>query len=781
MKILLTLLLISTASFAQEFECDDIVQTLKGSVSIPNCLNSDLHEHIKEYKDFSLCGDCRDLFIKRYPEKLPGLDKEELQKKFLNIALEEYRKNITNNLVETVKLSALPETGGTFSRSKQSCKMKTLDDFANGCKSPTALKLLKESNSISELEKSFSNELATILSNKAIKFHPTLLQRSQSACFIPEKQLLYLTSMTVEEHFTPELISYIKNSEYKSIKELFESEDFNRIFKGDVAEFKVSLSSHPLLNEIFSSLEKVKTFFQEIKSPHSINDFRSALYNSKNADSFDERLEKNCDESFKALKNSICSVDFEKGNIDLDPLNNYSRITDQTLKGSRDEFAVSEKILSQNLEFLKYCPKSENSNNLNLSTQADNISYGVDKSYRKKSFKKFSEDKYSSDFGQLNATLCSMNDQSCIEGTFSCSIYKKYKSISSDENSLDYKLARSTSDSTRELLRSMIGDTSKADPEAKAILIAHGIIPQENGKYVEQPEIPERRPEFFAKSNVGQLPGPAKPQPVQMSAAAVASQKAVRKSSFESGYKNDYSNFDNGFQAQNGNYSMPDFSAITKDAEELKNIQDEIRRRLTELPLSNGTPTKAQARKIIRDTMKSVGKTLPPSREDFYADQMISQAPQPSALSEFSQRPDTNRASVSDEDTQLEKWKKNQANAALMGMAGARAVSENDKERSPASVQEKELSKVALNIPDDPTIRLSDVFASKLNENDSETQLLKVLLKNRSNFVLQVKLTNFRVVFDHKQNFNLLLESGDKKEAERIRPQLEIFLKRLKS
>jgi hypothetical protein len=121
-----------------------------------------------------------------------------------------------------------------------------------------------------------------------------------------------------------------------------------------------------------------------------------------------------------------------------------------------------------------------------------------------------------------------------------------------------------------------------------------------------------------------------------------------------------------------------------------------------------------------------------------------------------------------------------------MGMAGAQSVLGKDSSNGVSSAagaesKPKDLTKVALNITEDPQVRLSDIFNKKIDQNDTETQLLRVLLKKKNNFLLQIKSMNFKVVFDQSNNFNVLLESGDRAEADRIRPQLEMFLKKLKS
>lgn len=783
MKIFFSLLLILTSvAYSQDPHCEgDQYNLIQKSISVPNCIN----KKILLDSRYDVCKDCGDLFLKRYTEKSPKITNSEQQKLFIEILLEEYRKNITNNLIETIKLAALPSTGSSFKRSQTSCKMKKIDDFAKGCNSPAAIALLSKSDLFKNLDKAMSNELAKVLSDKDVQFQNTLLERDKPACFIPEKQLLYLTSSAVEESFTPELISLFKNqnfSHFKTMEDFFISEGFLDSFEGNIDEFKVSIKSHPFLNQIFNSPEKVSTFFKSIPAPYNLNSFRTQLYKKESGDLFDEKLASNCENSFENLKNTICSKDFENANLSLEPQKLHKRFSNRALKPSDDDFALSESLISKNLDVLKYCPNSSQKTKLNLSEKSKIVSSGLDDKYKEDSLKAFSIEKHETEIGKINNALCKMNDETCIEGTVVCSIYKKYKNIKSNPDSTDSKLANTSNPEVKDLLRSMIGDTTSADPKTKEILIAHGIIPQEDGKFIEQPDIPERRPDYFAKVAAN----PSTPEIAQAPKVTTPSsqQMAARRPSSEM-YNDGYSNIGSQDDTSPSRYSMPDFSEITRDSEELRNIQNEIRRRLTELPVKNA-PTKAEAKKILRDSFKARGRTLPAVQEERLAEEMVSvpgSATPSSQQQNFASNTEANRAAVSETDSQLEKWKKNQANAALMGMAGARAVSGNtsDKTASENSVTEKELSKVALNLPEDPSVRLSDIFANKYHANDPETQLLRVLLKNRNNFVLQIKSANFRVIFDEKQNLNLLLESGDKKEAERIRPQLEIFLKRLKT
>jgi hypothetical protein len=320
------------------------------------------------------------------------------------------------------------------------------------------------------------------------------------------------------------------------------------------------------------------------------------------------------------------------------------------------------------------------------------------------------------------------------------------------------------------------GGAGIKDPKTKEILVANGIIPKDDGSFVKQPDIPERQPDYFAKAATNPQTQVAQGQP----------QPKQEKSQQATTAYND-TGYTNSAPQQDIRDISQDYSDIARNNDELRDIQSEIRRRLGDLPTT--TPSKAQTMKAVKDTMAMRNRKLSPQQEEMLANQMMTPYATPTPTSSLNQlnreivsvNPEKNRAGISNSDTQAEKWKKLQKEQALMGMAGAQKVSKDDIIAEANASQEKGMTKVALNLAEDPRVTLSDVFNSKLNQNDPDTQLLKVLLKNKNNFVLQVKSMNFKVIFDKNQNFNVLLESGDKKEAEKMRPQLEMFLQKLKA
>lgn len=782
MNVFILLVSLIGLSFANDPSCEE--ENFASKLALPNCLQEKYVS--KQDSKSNFCLECGSNFNKLYTGKISQVD---LQQKFFEIALDEYKKSLTNSLVEAVKLAALPGSNTNFPKSAKSCRMRTESDFEKNCSSQKGLELMKKTNAIQNIGLHTRNELAAILNDKAgISPSPTLLKRGKPACFIPERQLLYIANTTLEETLSTDLVTSLQKmdvSKYKSMEEFFVSDEFLENYDGDVNDFKNLLSQHPYLKNYFSTPSSTVAFFKKIKTPINYDDLRKNIYSKESGEIIDQKIAENCEKSFENFKKIICSNEFESGKLNLDPATNSKKLHIEKVDISKDQFSTSDNLIYKNIELTKYCNTNQSRNDLSLSQSSEKIAFGIPKNLQEKTFNDFVEFKYNNEFGLLNENLCKMTPQTCIEGTYTCKLFKKYQETLK-KDSVDHKLANSFNNDAKELLRSMIGDTSSADPKTKEVLIAHGIIPKDDGKFVESPQIPEREPDYFAKASTGAIkPTLAKAQIAPKTyAQTAASSKGPAPERYDS---SGYSNVGQFADAQR-QIAMPDMSDMIKDNDELRKIQDEIRRRLTQLPPKTA-PTAAEAKQIVRDSFKARGRSLLPAQEEALAEQMIpSQTTAATAAAPTFQNRETssvaapNRAAVSNTDTELQKWKKNQANAALMGMAGAQSAAGNEKS-SPGEAgvaPEKTMSKVALNIPLDPKVKLAEVFANKLHTNDPETQLLKVLLKNRSNFVLQINSNNFKVMFSEKDQFNLLLESGDKDEASRIRPQLEIFLKRLK-
>ena len=788
MKYLLVIFLLSINAYSQQPICDEngnpIVQ-FANDISLPNCLQSKyLDPAINENNVESLCNECKTKFQNRYDKTIGEIPKPEKQAKFIEGAFNEYKKQLTESLIESLKLRSLRPTGSKFSKSINSCKMKSTADFTNGCKSKAALDFLKSDTFLKGFSDSIQTELAKMLSEKS-DFSPTrtLLKRNNPSCFIPEKDILFLSVSATEESLSPQLINALgalDPKKYNSLDEILLDESVSALYAGDVSELIDSLKSHPLIAEKFNSPASLISFFKSVKDPKALGDLRNQIYNAQHGDDFDQRLSVKCEASFKALKESICSENFESGSISLNPIKNYKKIFNKELITSKEELANSEDLEKKNVDLLKLC-EPKNSKFLNFSSVSSLISKGLNPLYSDQSFDEYKTFKHEKDIGQVNDSLCQNKNRNCSEQTLSCKLLQKYQDYLKPD-SVESRLANSSNKEVNELLRSMIGDTSRIDSKTKEILIAQGIIPKDDGTMTAQADIPERQPDF-AQKEAQQAQASATITPGKTSAAASSKQSASRNPASDNSIDEGYSSSN----TRSASATLPDFSDLMDDQQELRGIQDEIKRRLLGMP-ENKPASKEEAKKLVRDSFKSRKRNLTPEMEDAFATRLMqpqAAAPQTASASNFA-NPQTNpenRAQVSGGESAQQKWKNSQDQKALMGMKGAQDVLNKENSNTQAASSEskpKELTKVALNIAEDPQVRLSDLFNKKIDQNDSETQLLKVLLRNKNNFLLQIKSMNFKIIFDEKNNFNVLLESGDRSEADRIRPQLELFLKKLK-
>ncbi len=787
-SIILSALIFTQLALAQDVNCDpkdpaQQILKLASDISLPNCVNEANIFAAKSNDTSKLCGECKTLFESRNDSTLVPLSKEERQSLFVEAALKEYKKSITNSLVDTLKIRSLRPTGSDFKASAAACKMKTKADLPKSC-SPAAIKIIEDKKLLSDLDKEVSNELAKIIStDKNFSPNPTLLKRSAPKCDISEKDALYISSAASEESFSPAMIKALlalDPSKFRTTSSMFINDKVSDEYDGEVSELFSYLSNHPLMGDHFKTPTSLVNFLKTIPEPKDTNQLRSTIYNKKSGDEFDAKMSSACIQSFDALVKNICAEDFEKGNFELSAFANESKILKEAIKPSEEQLASNDKLIKLNTDVLKLCESPQNSK-IKFSNFDTEINISLPARYQSLNLEEFKLQKFDSDIGNMSNNICLSKDKTCEDNSILCKMISKFKAIS-DPQSLDFKLANSSNREVNQLLRSMIGDTSKIDPKTKEILIAQGIIPKDDGTMVVQPEIPERQPEYFAKEQTqqpqnGATIAKAAPSNVSNSSSTGRNPASSNNNFVDEGYSNSNT-------AASSN-TLPDFSDLMDDQQELRGIQDEIKRRLLGMP-ENRPANLNDAKRIARESFKSRGRRISPEEETAFASRMMERpeasVPQ-TAASTFQNTPANtdNRAAVSGGESANSKWRKGQDQAALMGMQGAQSALGKESANTPAAADNKpkDMTKVALNIADDPQVTLSDMFNKKIDQNDPETQLLKVLLRNKNNFLLQIKSMNFKIVFDGN-NFNLLLESGDRQEAARIRPQLEMFLKKLK-
>lgn len=784
MKLFLIILLLIPLAHSQSNElCDENgnpIIKIASLVGIPNCLNPDTTRDAKKLnKQEGLCGECKSNFQRNADLTISSIDPKSKKELFIKIALDGYKKVLTDNLVEAIKLRALQPTGSNFSKSINACKLKSMNELTKGCSQETR-KIIQDTGIIGNINRDLSNELASFITDDP-NFNPgnTLLKREQRACFISEKDLLLISSRAAEEALTPQMLDKLASldpDDYLSTNHLFLEDDIMENYEGDLSQLSQSLRSHPLLANYMDDPAKFIEFVKSIPTPRNTENLRAKIYNAESGNNFDNDLAESCKSSFEVINKNLCSSDFNSGKFNLDAFSNYRQIKGTELPSFDSPLADKEVILNANAEVLKYCDINPDENKIKLSGIQNSLTSGMMSVYQDLSFVEFNEVKHKTEIGNLNRKVCQMANRPCTQDTFECKVLQKYNDLK-NSGSLESKLARSSNLDVNSVLRSMIGDTSNLEPKTKEILIANGIIPRDDGTMVAQPDIPERTTEYFANNNT-QNNQPARTTAQIAQTKSNTNQATRQPFTADESYSNSQAN-----TVSPNQESFADFSDILNDSsEELQSIQDEIRRRLSGLPESRKSDPE-QTREIVRESFRRRGRQLSPQQMNAISDRIMNSQRTP-ASSQFasSSTDDSNSASVSDAETEMERFRNGQRDAALMGMAGAQQVAARNGDRAPASVEaEKELTTIALNLPQDPQVKLSEVFVNKLNMNDSETQLLKVLMRNKNNFLLQINSLNFKIQFNDQNSFNLLLENGNREEAERIRPQLEMFLRRLRS
>lgn len=769
MKYLLLILVFAINSHAQlnPVICEqDVVEKLANGLSLPNCVNTRVGRNPLT-RDEAICKTCKDRFQALYPDELVSLDKEKLKKEFLKVALQEHRKSIINNVLSAIKIRSLPSTGSDFAKSIQSCSFKTINNYKSNCKNPSNLAILENDPLFKNLKTEIANEVASFLSNdSSFSQKPTLLDRKAGQCFINEQQLVLLTSSVTEEEFTPQIIEYLKNIDTKNFtspESIFDSEGFKNLYTGNKSEFLDAIYNHPVLSKQFENAETIKAFFQSIKAPYSKNNLKSQLYSKAEGDKLDTRLSENCSGSFNKLKDLVCSDDFNSGNLTLDPVTNYRKLFNQNFESDPSEFATEQNLVNKNLTLFQYCGNySETS--LRLKDESKLLSTGVEDRFKDVSLPDYVSEKFQVEINTPREKICS---QTCEPGTLSCKIKAKFDKLK-DPTSEEYKLATSSNIAGNSLLRSMIGDKTNLNTKTVEVLVAAGILPREDGTLVPQPDIPERRQDYFTNEVKRENIAAGR---VQGTTPGTKVGAARRTDVPEAPYVQN--------QPTAGGSASETTNQNQEPTESLADIEDEIRRRLSEIP--RGVPAnRNQARSIVRQAARDKGRTITPAQENNIIDQMMNNVYSPQLPGIGRSIASTGVPSVSNTPTLAEKFRAGQRDEALAGMAGANQTPTSDIIDQATENSPKALTTVALNIAEDPRITLSDIFNDKITRNDAETQLIKVLLRNRKDFVLRLNNMNFKVIFDQKNSFNVLLEPGTGESALRYKPQLEIFLKRLR-
>lgn len=763
--------------------------------SIPNCYTKSKLDLAKRGRMTELCDKCRKDFNLKLPAKTQSPN-EIINKRtdlFINIAFDEYKKNLTNTMIEMAKLRTLKTTNSSFEKAINSCKFKKAEDFekelekCNPKLDSEVSKNLKTKlkDYLPKLSTNLAGELAQIVSQVELKDRSTgILDRSEAAntCFISEKDILHSTNITLEQSFTPDLLKLISESDLKpgaSMKQLFQSMKAKGLPNAD--HIYRNINSHPLLSIYTRSPQD---FTQMIKKldPKTTENFTRELYSAGNGDQIDSRIADSCNKSFNSLFGSFCSPALASGDIKINPFK-YQSLNDENTISDASELASSEALIEKNLNSFKSCEIYKSSGKIEAAEIFASIGSTVGDESSFLPFDVFRGDKYIKNFFSTNQQLCDIQSgkDSCSKDdlSFICQTYENYKKLQNESTS-ESRMANSSNKEINSLLRSLIGSPEAIPADVKKTLIAEGIIPKSDGTLIPQPDIPERRrPESYGNNQAfnqqGKIAGGSSNTSAQSALASTNRAPASSRSPYST-------------------TSSQDVLPPNSPDSDLDEVNKEILRRLSDEP-NNKPKNIAEAKKIVQEASVAKGTKLTDFQQTTMANRLMQPSPQPSYMPRsISGSPDSpNQASVSDTPSASEEYKKNGMNRALEEAANAKttalsgqSVTQKDKPKDPlapsseSSKTPEEISNVDLKVGEDSQKPLSEVLNNKLAQNDSETKHIKDLIRKKSSFILKINSIDFKVVFDEKSQLSLTREKGDKKEAERIRPQLESYLKKLR-
>lgn len=747
-----------------------------------NCISSQVelspeiadlaHSKCDTQSKLNPCSECIPPLLKNQLQEIPTPTKKELQSSSLKVAIDEYKKVIIRNIVDLAKARVLPNSSSQFKKSLSFCRAKR----------PSCLDG-KKSEIFDDLDKKIGGEIAQLLSKQAIN-KEGLLSRTDRACFIPEQTILQVSAQTVAHTLDSDILSILEKiplDKYQSVNDLInDNDDIYERFGDHSAEIINYARNNPYLKDIFSSPQKLISFAKGIPQPRNFENTQRAIYGSNSGEELDEQIADRCHQSFQALEKFVCSKEFEEGSININPQKNFEHMIG---KGSvLDTEFPADIFIEQKKQALLFCQQPKKPNYLDLDSKRKEISLSLAEPQSIESpLASYSFTTYKEEFQQLTNQICAeLKNETCTDmKNINCRFLANYKKTLV-KDSPEYKMANSSNDDVNAVLRGMIGNPSSLDPEVREVLVKEGILPDSKGNIAETGNIPERQPMVM-----GQASGTTQAKAVATSSAPAS--KATSTSERPS-FERTSANFASPSRAPANAFAsslppIPDYSDVYEKSDELKRFEEEIQRRLMGLDEPSKPKTVEQAKKVIRDAANSM-----PSRPHFrpnIENKMAERLLESQRVAPASKSPQDIEQEKIAQAAQDAKWEKELQNRAVSNMAGVRAALEKSGLADPSAkgsastAQKKDLTKVALNIPEDPKVNLTEVFGKKFNANDPETEVLKVLLSSKNDFLLKINSLDFKIIFDENKQFKVLLQEGDKEEAFRIRPQLELFLKRL--
>ncbi len=496
MKTLLFIFLSFSVSVQATSQLCDLFESeaLAGltDLSVPNCLTEEnlFQESESSPSPGPICNQCRNAFNARI--SIPNDDRLKLKKQaYFDSMYSEFEKAMSTLAVDMVSIRTLYSTGSNFQSSASKCSTNAFEAKVSRC-GTIQQDFFKN--------KHFSDRMASEISNLLTggpSYSPSILQRgaNQNQCNITDQNLISLKPLLLEKTITPEQVSFLAGINATNTNDLMRM--INAPNKRDLFDL---VWHHPLLRSMAENPTEFKSFFSSltsIRDQQSLKDkFKADLYTQARGNKIDRETAQRCEQAMNTMINKVCSSDFDNGNLSLGPFKGFDRYNNGNVT-NETEAITSESDLAKNVTLLEFC-EAPRPQGLLLARDAESINSWMPLNHREMTFRSYSSQKYSDEFGTPKSAVCSYHPaDTCTENNQQCELYKLYRD-SVTPGTPEYRLASNPDKKVNEVLRALVGTPKDISQEVRRNLVEQGILPQSNGQFVERPQIPERQPEYLA-------------------------------------------------------------------------------------------------------------------------------------------------------------------------------------------------------------------------------------------------------------------------------------------
>lgn len=729
-----------------DISCDE-----DNKLAIPNCITKDIRVDLKKGNLTQLCEVCRPKFEEQ--TKIFGIKKDDKKINLTNTLQNELLKSLSSNLINIASLRSAHSLVGDYSKAINACDFKNFKKNLIEKDQKTGTNCSK---GIDDIEKKLVNELGLLLSPKSSNKDIGVLKRSlNSASCLAESDIMRAKAQYIEENLDINLINKILSTNTDG--------DFEKNLESSIPDNLVTMfSTHPVFANFLKDPKILFNILKGFPSSKNRDDVIKYLYKSQDiSNGVIENISSNCQKAFDTYLNTACTDNIKNNSVNLQGttlngpiLGKIDNITSKTISDSDD--------INKNFELIGICEIKNDKNALKINESLKEISSGLKSSQQQMILSEYQLAKYQDEFGDLQARVCKLNNEKCEEPVKDVSDkpFCRIRQLAKPkEGTVESRLASSSDENVNKLLRSFIGEPKDLSPEVKDVLVKEGILPKEDGKYVVQPDVPERRPNYFQRSN--EAVAQVQPQVANQTNRASASNYAYATPSFS----NDSA------PAVTPDEDDGDSKAVTtkksiQDQQALSDIERKMLEKLMKKQKSTNSPI---SKNDIRDEISNFYKEnnlIPPTpvEQEKQVEKIANAIP--------AMTPSSNTEGTA----KLGKREKESFNDALLRNNPAVAAA------AKAEAEAKNSPVVTIQGLDQVQVSVDELLNESISKNTNEGQLIKHYFENKKDFVLKLKDCAFRINFNKERNtFELNFEpgSGDKYEAIRIKPKLLQFFQNL--